>query len=114
VIRVAIVPELQEIVVARGQGRTLVAMPTLMPYADCYEQATALYTDEEAATFRAYYNVPAANRGAGWADVLPGIVCPCHTPERLRLPPWPPCPLHDRQGGERVGIVEVAERMLSP
>jgi hypothetical protein len=112
-LRVAIVDGLDGIHVARGGEITVVCMPPVMPYADVYEQGCALYEPAEAAVFRAYYSVSAANQAAGWADVLPPLVCPCHTPEPLRLDPWPPCPLHDGPQVE-VGVVEVAERMLAP
>jgi hypothetical protein len=112
-LRVAIVDEVDEIHVARGGCVTVVCMPPVMRYDDCYDQASRLYTPSEAAEFRAYYCVPAANNGAGWADVLPSLICPCLTPVPLRLDPWPPCPLHDGPQVE-VGVVEVAERMLAP
>lgn len=110
-LRVTVIESLDRMVVARQGGWTLVCIPPVMRYQDSYDWSNVLYTDEEAATFRAYYGVPARDRGAGWCDVLPPTICGCLVPEPLRLLPWPPCPLHDGQGVV-LSVVEAAERLL--
>ena len=93
-LRVAIIEGLPHIVVMRTEDVTVVAMPPLMHFDDGQEQTVALYHNWEGATFRSYYGVRFDNRAEEWRDAIPTLVCPCLTPEPLRLQPWPSCPVH--------------------
>jgi hypothetical protein len=113
VLRVTVIAPLSHMVVVRERDWTLVCIPPTMTYQDGHLWSQVLYSNEEAATFRAYFGVPARNGADGWSDVLPPTLCPCLVPEPLRLQPWPPCLLHDGATAD-VDVVEVAERMLRP